>query len=114
MSLIEKIKDDCEIGTPGPYQKTLDHEWSLDTGGSNAYFVIAGPTGPFAIVAVEDAWAFDDQNEADQRRVCRLDQLEALAIMSKDLAEIVQAHIDATGGTDAERAALAAYREATA
>lgn len=110
MSLIEKIKADREAGTRGPYRKTLDHEWSLDTGGSNAYFVIAGATGPFAIVAVEDAWAFDDRNEADQRRVCRLDQMEAALLA----AEALVAAIDAEEDIRDVRAALAAYREATA
>ena len=47
------------------------------------------------------------------REPARKDMVKAL-LAAEELAEIVQAHIDATGGTDAERAALAAYREAIA
>ena len=76
-TLLEQIKADRENGTQGPFRKTSDHEWCLDTGGENSYFVVAGHHGPFAIVAVERAFGMDDHNEADMRRVCAIPDMEA-------------------------------------
>ena len=97
---ITDLRNDREAGTSGPYSVTTDHEWSLETGGSNAYYVIQSGNGvPFAIVAVEDAWAFDKINEADMRRVKRLDTMEQALLDWSDAMNEVRQAMD---GCDAE------------
>jgi hypothetical protein len=126
--LVEQIKADRENGTQGPFQKTSDHEWYLDTGGENAYFVISGRHGPFAVVAVEEAWGMDEHNEADMRRVCAIPDMEARILSDAETikaakemaaaAEVVCVKCESTTEAvtildqTALREALAAFNEA--
>ena len=117
MSIFDEIKSDLENGTPGPLNKNGEHDWSLETGGENSFYVISSDSGPVAIVAVEAAFGMDDRNDADMRRFCRLPDLERIALAANELAdsvdsllEYMRGHDDGCGKTSA---ALTAFREAT-
>jgi len=125
MSIFDEIKSDLENGTPGPLNKNGEHDWSLETGGENSFYVISSDSGPVAIVAVEAAFGMDDRNDADMRRFCRLPDLERIALAANELAEVAylalslidQDNLEAKAGWDAldiaATTALTAFREAT-
>jgi hypothetical protein len=120
--LIDDIRKDRKAGTPGPFKETTDHDWVLDTEGESAYFVIAGAGGkPVFVAAVESAFGFDDRNQADARRLCRIDDMEARILADAEALKAADALADLvdrdwsneTSETfRAMRRALAAYRQA--
>jgi len=117
MNIFDAIKSDRESGTRGDLMTISDHDWSLDTGTDNTYYVIGtGPAYPLAVIAVESAWEFDAQIDADKRRFCRLPQLEAIALAAEGLAqhvEVVAEWMRANGHNDRpDIDALSAFREA--
>jgi hypothetical protein len=122
-SIFDQIKADREVGTKGDFGKVTDHEWSLDTGGENAYYVIGPNNRPLSVVAVEQAFGLDHVNDADMRRFCRLPQLERIALAAEGfaaLAEVMMKDLVEHGGYTFEDdfkdelAALNAFREASA
>ena len=119
MSIFDDIERDAKAGTQGEFRKDIDHDWSLDTGGENAYFVI-GPEDdhPVAIIGVDQSFGKDSINEADMRRFCRLANLERIALAAKRLAEIIDMPVQNDGDLGRYQydwavidAALTAFRE---
>lgn len=91
MTIFDDIRKDREVGTHGDLETITDHDWSLDTEGENTYYVIGtGPAYPLAVIAVESAWGFEAQIDADTNRFCRVPKLEAIALAAEKLADSIE------------------------
>lgn len=107
MTLIEQIKKDVEVGTPGDWElEKPNGTWGRIPGTEHGYIFMS---------CIIDG--YPNADEANARRIARVPQMETALLAAEELAGAVEswenAAVDHMEFQDKLFAALSAYRSAT-